>query len=52
MSGKRITMQQVRLYMNSKSQGATQAQAGAKAGVSERSCAVGEAAGVGRHDPV
>ena len=37
MSGKRITMQQVRLYMNSKSQGATQAQAGAKAGVSERS---------------
>ena len=37
MSGKRITMQQVRsgqvrLYLNSKSQGATQEQASAKAG--------------------
>ena len=37
MSGSRITMQQVRLYMNSKKQGQTQEQAGAKAGVSERS---------------
>ncbi len=37
MSGKRITMQQVRLYMSSRKQGHTQAQASAKAGVSERS---------------
>ena len=37
MSGSRITMQQVRLYMNSRKQGQTQEQASAKAGVSERS---------------
>ena len=37
MSGKRITMQQVRLYMSSRKQGHTQAQASAKAGISERS---------------
>jgi transposase InsO family protein len=37
MSGSRITMQQVRLYMNSRKQGRTQGQASAKAGVSERS---------------
>ena len=37
MSGKRITMQQVRLYMSSRKQGLTQAQASAKVGVSERS---------------
>jgi transposase InsO family protein len=37
MSGKRITMQQVRLYMSSRKQGLTQSQASAKAGVSERS---------------
>jgi len=37
MSGKRITTQQVRLYMNSRRQGQTQEQASAKAGVSERS---------------
>lgn len=37
MSGKRITMQQVRLYMSGRKQGLTQAQASAKAGISERS---------------
>ena len=37
MSGKSITMQQVRLYMSSRKQGQTQEQASAKAGVSERS---------------
>ena len=37
MSGKRITMQHVRLYMSSRKQGLTQAQASAKAGISERS---------------
>jgi hypothetical protein len=37
MSGKRITMQQVRLYMSNRKQGQTQEQASAKAGVSERS---------------
>jgi transposase InsO family protein len=37
MSGKRITLQQVRLYMSSRRQGQTQAQASAKAGLSERS---------------
>ena len=37
MSGKAITMQQVRLYMNSRKQGQTQEQAGAKAGIGERS---------------
>lgn len=37
MSGKRIIMQQVRLYMSSRRQGLTQAQASAKAGLSERS---------------
>jgi len=47
MSGKRITMQQVRLYMSSKSQGATQAQAGAKAGVSERSARRIDRGGIG-----
>jgi transposase InsO family protein len=37
MSGKSITMQQVRLYMSNRKQGQTQEQASAKAGVSERS---------------
>jgi transposase InsO family protein len=37
MSGKRITMQQVRLYMSSRKHGLTQTQASAKAGLSERS---------------
>jgi transposase InsO family protein len=37
MSGKRITMQQVRLYMSSRKQGQTQEQGSAKAGLSERS---------------
>ena len=37
MSGSRITMQQVRLYMSSRKQGQTQEQASARAGVSERS---------------
>ena len=37
MSGSRITMQQVRLYMSSRKQGQTQEQACAKVGVSERS---------------
>jgi hypothetical protein len=37
MSGSRITMQQVRLYMCNRKQGQTQEQASAKAGVSERS---------------
>jgi hypothetical protein len=37
MSGKRITMQQVRLYMSNRKQGQTQEQASAKAGLSERS---------------
>ncbi len=37
MSGKRITTQQVRLYMSSRKKGGTQAQASAKASVSERS---------------
>jgi len=37
MSGSRITMQQVRLYMSNKKQGQRQEQASAKAGVSERS---------------
>ena len=37
MSGSRITMQQVRLYMSNRKQGQTQEQASAKAGVSERS---------------
>lgn len=37
MSGKRITMQQVRLYMSSRQQGLTQSQASAKASISERS---------------
>lgn len=36
MSGKRITMQQVRLYMSIRKQGQSQEQASAKAGVSER----------------
>jgi len=36
MSGKYITQQQVRLYMNGKKQGQTQVQASAKAGISER----------------
>ena len=36
MSGKRITIQQVRFYMNSRKQGRTQAQASAKAAISER----------------
>ena len=36
MSGSRITIQQVRLYMSSRKQGQTQEQASAKAGVSER----------------
>ncbi len=36
MSGKQITQQQVRLYMTHRKQGETQAQASAKAGVSER----------------
>jgi hypothetical protein len=36
MSGKHITQQQVRLYMNGRKQGQTQVQAGAKAGISER----------------
>lgn len=36
MSGKHITEQQVRLYMNGRKQGQTQVQAGAKAGISER----------------
>jgi hypothetical protein len=37
MSGIRITIQQVRLYMSNRKQGQTQEQASAKAGVSERS---------------
>lgn len=37
MSGSRITMQQVRLYMSSRKQGQTQKQGSAKAGLSERS---------------
>lgn len=37
MSGKRITMQQVRLYMSSRKHGLTQGQASAKADISERS---------------
>jgi transposase InsO family protein len=37
MSGKRITTQQVRLYMSSRNQGQTQEQASAKAGICERS---------------
>jgi len=37
MSGKRITSEQVKLYMSSRKQPRTQAQASAKAGVSERS---------------
>jgi hypothetical protein len=37
MSGSRITMQQVRLYMSSRKRGQTQEQASARAGVSERS---------------
>ena len=37
MSGKRITMQQGRLYMSSRQQGLTQSQASAKASISERS---------------
>jgi hypothetical protein len=37
MSGKRITMQQVRLYMSNRKQGQTQKQASAKTGVSARS---------------
>jgi hypothetical protein len=36
MSGKHITQQQVRLYMNGRKQGQTQVQSGAKAGMSER----------------
>ncbi len=36
MSGKRITQQQVKLYMTHRKQGDTQALASAKAGVSER----------------
>jgi transposase InsO family protein len=37
MSGKRITTQQVRLFMKGRAEGQTQVQAGAKAGMSERS---------------
>jgi len=37
MSGKRITMQQVRFYMSIRKRGQTQVQASAKAGISERS---------------
>ena len=37
MSGKKITLQQVELYMSNRKQGRTQAQAGAKADISERS---------------
>lgn len=37
MSGSRITMQQVRLYMSNRKQGQTQEQASAKAGICERS---------------
>jgi transposase InsO family protein len=37
MSGKRITTQQVRLYMSDRKQGQTQSQASAKAGICERS---------------
>lgn len=37
MSGKHITGQQIRLYMNERKQGRTQAAAAAKAGLSERS---------------
>jgi transposase InsO family protein len=37
MPGKRITTQQVRLYMSSRNQGQTQEQASAKAGICERS---------------
>ena len=36
MSGKRVNLQQVKLYMSSRNQGRTQAQASAKAGISER----------------
>jgi hypothetical protein len=36
MSGKHITQQQVRLYMNGRKQGQTQIESGAKAGMSER----------------
>jgi transposase InsO family protein len=36
MSGKNVNLQQVRLYMSSRKQGRTQAQASAKAGISER----------------
>jgi hypothetical protein len=46
MSGKRITMQQVRLYMSIGKQGQSQEQASAKAGVSERSGRRIEGAGV------
>ena len=37
MSGKHITDQQIRLYMNERKQGGTQVTAAAKAGLSERS---------------
>ncbi|WPL23651.1 IS21 family transposase [Thiorhodovibrio frisius] len=37
MSGKRLTAEQVRLYMSSRTQGRTQIQASAKVGISERS---------------
>ena len=37
MSGKKITLQQVKLYMSNRQQGRTQAQSSAKADVSERS---------------
>jgi hypothetical protein len=37
MSGKRITSEQVKIYMSNRQQGRTQAQSSAKASVSERS---------------
>ena len=36
MSGKRVNLQQVKLYMSSRNEGRTQVQASAKAGISER----------------
>lgn len=36
MSGKRVNLQQVKLYMSSRNEGQTQVQASAKAGISER----------------
>jgi len=51
MSGKSITIEQVRLYMSSRKQGQTQAQSSAKAGVSERSGRRIEGYGVGVLEP-